>query len=69
MSIYSLIGILRCPFRKECGPDAGWGLDYEHEEKPLEKLCFTRRHLGCEVYKSKRLERMNRGSSRRVTPL
>jgi hypothetical protein len=52
MSIYRWIGILRCPFLSKCGPDAGEGVDYEEEERDAEKTCFTRRHRGCECYKS-----------------
>jgi hypothetical protein len=53
MSIYAFIGILRCPYRDECGPDAGWGLDYEDDRGDAERFCFTRRHYKCDIYKSK----------------
>lgn len=49
MSIYRLIGIMRCPFIDECGPDRQW-IDYEIEIKGIEKTCLTRRHRGCDEY-------------------
>jgi hypothetical protein len=55
MSKYSLIGILRCPYRKVCGPDSE-NADYEFELEAAERHCLTRKHFGCAIYRSKRLE-------------
>jgi hypothetical protein len=54
MSVYRWIGILRCPYRDECGPDKM--IDYGELAETAEEFCFTRRHLKCGKYKSRKQE-------------
>ncbi len=60
MPIYRFIGIWRCPFRRECGPDSEYGADYEFELPEAERVCFTRRHLGCREYQTRKLRQKER---------
>lgn len=51
MSRYAFIGILRCPYRKKCGPETA---DFDDETEEMERECFTRMHFGCSDYNLRR---------------
>lgn len=57
MSIYALIGILRCPYRNECGPGK-CSLDECEQADDKESMCFTRRHRECAEYLMRHAEDM-----------
>ena len=55
MSVYKLIGIWRCSYRGRCGLDPELGIEHEDQEN-TEKVCLTRRHRDCELFKARREE-------------
>jgi hypothetical protein len=62
MTIYRLVGVLRCPYRRECGPDMKI-LCYDYEERDIEKMCLTREHFSCPEYLLKNADRSEKPAS------
>lgn len=50
LRILGAVGIGRCPYEKECGPETPWISD-RLEEIEAERTCYTFHHRSCEKYK------------------
>ena len=53
MSLWRILGIFRCPYINECGPNKT-EFDYEFEEDAANETCLTREHFSCPIYISKK---------------
>ncbi|MFH1420887.1 MAG: hypothetical protein ABIG30_02870 [Candidatus Aenigmatarchaeota archaeon] len=58
MSVYEFIGVLRCPYRDNCGPDSEQtAFEFRDEDTDaFEDVCYTRRHRECDQFKMKRAQ-------------